>query len=76
MIEQPSKRVIQALATLQSDPDFQEVKEWLTLSLDTIKRDALQTKDEVHTRWYQGAGQVLEQFLTKVATARETLRKF
>lgn len=76
MIEQPNKRVIQALATLESDADFQEIKDWLARSLQQIKRDALNTKDEVHTRWYQGAGQALDEFLTKASQARETIRKF
>lgn len=76
MIEQPSKRVIQALATLESDADFKEVKEWLAHSLQQIQHDALHTKDEVQTRWCQGAGQVLDEFLTKANLARETIRKF
>lgn len=76
MIEQPNKRVIQALANLESDKDFQDIKDWLANSLQQIKHDALNTKDEVQTRWFQGAGQALEEFLTKASAARETIRKF
>lgn len=76
MIEQPSKRVIQALANLDNDNDFKEVVAWLDRSLQQIKHDALNTKDEVQTRWYQGAGQALDEFLAKASQARETIRKF
>lgn len=76
MIEQPSKRVIQALANLDNDKDFQEVADWLKRSLQQIQHDALNTKDEVQTRWYQGAGQAIDEFLTKASQARETIRKF
>lgn len=76
MLEQPSKRVIQALSNLDNDNDFKDVVEWLNRSLQQIKHDALNTKDEVQTRWYQGAGQALDEFLTKASQARETIRKF
>jgi hypothetical protein len=76
VIEQPSKRVIQSLANLESDNDFKEVVDWLNRSLQQIKHDALHTKDEVQTRWYQGAGQALDEFLIKASQARETIRKF
>ncbi len=76
VIEQPSKRVIQSLANLESDNDFKEVVDWLNRSLQQIKHDALHTKDEVQTRWYQGAGQAIDEFLIKASQARETIRKF
>ena len=76
MIEQPSKRVIQSLANLQNDNDFKEVVDWLNRSLQQIKHDALHTKDEVQTRWLQGAGQTIEDLLTRATSARETIRKF
>jgi len=76
VIEQPSKRVIQSLANLESDNDFKEVVDWLNRSLQQIQHDALHTKDEVQTRWYQGAGQALDEFLIKASQARETIRKF
>jgi len=76
VIEQPNKRVIQALANLEGNNDFKDVKEWLANSLQQIKHDALNTKDEVQTRWYQGAGQAIEAFLNKADQARETIRKF
>ena len=76
MLEQPSKRIIQALANLEADKDFQDIVDWMTHSLEQLKRDVLNTKDEVQTRWYQGGGQVLEEFLKKANEARETIRKF
>lgn len=76
MLNNPSKRVIQALATLESDADFQEVVAWLQDSKNHFALDGFYTKDEVQSRWYQGAGQVLTEFLDKAKSARETIRKF
>ena len=63
MLITPSKRVIQALATLESDTEFQEVVAWLEDSRKHFSLDGFYTKDEVQSRWYQGAGQVLTEFL-------------
>lgn len=76
MLSQPTKRVIQALATLENDNDFQEVLAWMQDSLDNISKDGFYTKDEAQTRWCQGAGQVITEFLDKARTAREVIRKF
>lgn len=76
MLTTPSKRVIQALATLESDPDFKEVVAWLEDSRKHFSLDSFYTKDEVQSRWYQGAGQALTEFLEKAQAARETIRKF
>lgn len=76
MLLQPNKRVIQALAALESDPDFKEVFNWVAASLNQIDRDCRLTKDEVQTRWLQGASQALEAFISKAIQARDTARKF
>jgi hypothetical protein len=76
VLKNPSKRVIQALAALESDPDFKEVLAWLEESRNTFMLDGFYTKDEVQSRWFQGAGQAVTEFLDKAQLARETLRKF
>jgi predicted ATP-binding protein involved in virulence len=76
VLEQPSKRLIQSLANLDNDNDFKEVLDWMKRSLQQIQHDSLNTKDEVQTRWYQGAGQAIDEFLVKATQARETIRKF
>ncbi len=76
MLSNPSKRVLQALATLESDADFKEVVAWLEESRKTFALDGFYTKDEVQSRWFQGAGQALTEFLDKASAARETIRKF
>lgn len=76
MLIQPSKRVIQALATLEHDNDFQEVLTWLQASLDSISKDGFYLKDDAQTRWHQGAGQVITEFIDKANTARDVIRKF
>lgn len=76
MLINPNKRVLQALATLESDADFKELVAWLEESRKHISHDGFYTKDEVQSRWYQGAGQALTEFLEKAKAARETIRKF
>lgn len=76
MLTHPSKRVIQALAALEGNGDFQEVIGWLQETLNDVARDGFYAKDEHQARWHQGAGQVLTELLDKARTARETARKF
>jgi len=68
-------RVLAALASLDGNNDFEEVCKWLDESLRTIRGETDLTRDEVQTRWNQGASQVLDEFLTKKRSARDTLHK-
>jgi len=76
VLTHPTKRVLQALATLEGNADFQEVMAWLQDSVQTIARDGFYVKDEHQARWHQGAGQALTELLEKSSNARETVRKF
>ena len=76
MISQPDKRVIQALAVLDGDNNFEIVKQWLRTTLEALNKDGPYSKDEVQTRWNQGAQQMLLEFLEKADHAQETIRKF
>lgn len=76
MIAQPDKRVIQALNTLDGNPDFDVIKQWLGITLKDLQENGAYTKDEVQSRWNQGASQLILEFLKKADTARETLKKF
>jgi hypothetical protein len=74
MLDKPSLRVLSALVSLDG-PEFEVVKGWLQSSLQNLYTDSCRTSDDVHSRWKQGAAQVLEDFLKKSETARETLNK-
>lgn len=76
MITQPSKQAIQALATLDGDLHFEVVKQWLRTTLNELNEQTPYSKDEVQTRWNQGAQQLLQEFLQRADNAQETIRKF
>lgn len=76
MIAQPDKRVIQSLSNLDGNTDFDVIKQWLRITLKDLNENGAYAKDEVQTRWNQGATQLIYEFLTKADTARETLKKF
>jgi hypothetical protein len=76
VIAQPDKRVIQSLSNLDGNTDFDVIKQWLRITLKDLNENGAYAKDEVQTRWNQGATQVIYEFLTKADTARETLKKF
>lgn len=75
MINQPDKRILQALASLEGQHDFEVIKEWLRTTLASLNEHTAYSKDEVQTRWSQGAQQLLLEFLEKADNARSTLRK-
>lgn len=76
MIAQPDKRVIQALLNLDGNPDFDVIKQWLGTTLKDLHENGAYTKDEIQSRWNQGAAQLVMEFLKKADTARETIKKF
>lgn len=75
MLTKPPARVIAALASLDGNNDFEEVCKWLDESLSSIRSLNDSTKDEVQTRWNQGASQALHELLEKKRNARDTLYK-
>lgn len=75
MLTKPSPRVIQALANLEGNADFEAIKDWLRTSSISLAIDSCGCKDEVLARWSQGAVQVLNQFSDSAASAREVIRK-
>lgn len=75
MLAKPPIKVLASLASLEGNHDFEEVCKWLEESLEQIRSENDSTKDEVQSRWNQGASQALAQFLEKKRNAREILRK-
>ena len=71
MLEKPSLRVIQALNNLEGNVEFQLVLTWLQSSLDEIRKTNDSTKDEVLTRWNQGASQAIAAFVDASKNARQ-----
>ena len=75
MLKRLDKNVASAFSTLRLDPQFQTVLEWLKSSLEDVRRDNDSTKDEVLTRWNQGAAQALAEILATAEQSQELLRK-
>lgn len=75
MLNHTDKKVLQALAGLESNTDFQVVKDWLYASLNQMYMDGAYAREDHQARWFQGAEQVLAEFLNKAENAREAIRK-
>ena len=75
MLNKPSARVLNALASLEGNSEFEVVSGWLEESLRTLYTDSVSTHDDVRSRWMQGAAQAVDDFLIKSKTARDTLNK-
>lgn len=75
MLPKTPNTIVAALASLEGNSDFEMVCKWLDECLRTIRVETDYTRDEVQTRWNQGASQVLDDFLTRKSLARETLYK-
>jgi len=75
MLLKPPARVVAALSSLEGNNDFEEICKWLDESLSDLRKQNDLTRDEVQTRWHQGASQVLDELLEKKRSARDTLYK-
>ena len=80
MIRYPSDpekkvRVLESLSNLEHNEAFKTVMHWLIDEAGRISKGNNEIKDEVVLRWCQGRFQLLDGFLTKAVTARETLEK-
>ena len=75
MLSKTPARVVAALSSLGGNSDFEEICKWLDESLAEIRKSTDVTRDEVQTRWNQGASQAIDEFLKKKRSARDTLYK-
>lgn len=75
MLHKPDARVLSALAALEGDHNFKTILEWMEVSLAEIDRDTRTTKDEVLTRWSQGASQALAEFVGATKNARSAMNR-
>lgn len=75
MLAKPTNQVLAALTALQGNPNFETVRAWLEQSRQDLYVESCETKDEVLSRWKQGAAQAVNELLTKAAEAPEVMRK-
>jgi hypothetical protein len=69
------ERVLRALVSLEDDPNFEALAEWLERRLTAIRAATDKQPNEVLLRWQQGRAQELVEFLDIRATAREQLHR-
>mgnify|MGYP003643052826 CR=1 FL=1 len=75
MLQKPSIQVLNALASLKGNNQFETILQWMEASLQDLYRDSSNTKDEVLCRWQQGAAQAVSEILEKSKDAEEVIRK-
>lgn len=75
MLAKPTNQVLAALTALQGNPNFETVRAWLEQSRQALYVESCETKDEVLSRWKQGAAQAVNELLTKAAEAPEVIRR-
>lgn len=75
MLKRPDQKVLQAFASLEGNFSFETIRSWLEESLQDLYRDSCNTKDEVLSRWQQGAAQAVGEILEKSKEAKDVIRK-
>jgi len=75
MLKRPDEKVLQALANLEGNLSFETIRSWLEESLQDLYRDSCNTKDDVLSRWQQGAAQAVGEILEKSKEAGNVIRK-
>jgi hypothetical protein len=75
MLVRPNQQVLSALASLQGNASFETVRAWLEDSRQHLYSGMSVTKDEVLTRWQQGAVQAVDELLETACNAQEVIRK-
>lgn len=75
MLIKPSQQVLVALASLEGNPHFETIRSWLEDSRQSLYADSCRTKDDVLSRWQQGAAQAVDELLSKAQEAPEVVRK-
>lgn len=76
MLKRPDQRVLNALAALENDPHFEDVRKWMNDSLQDLYVQMSETKDETLSRWSAGAAQAVKEFVRYSEEARSILQKF
>lgn len=75
MLKKPDTQVLNALASLQGNSNFETIRSWLESSLQDLYVTSSMTKDEVLSRWNQGAAQAVAELLEKANEAPEVIRR-
>lgn len=75
MLTRPTERILSALTSLEGNKDFAVVLDWIKQSREDLVVAGMHSKEEVLSRWHQGAYQALDALIQHAEKARNTLRK-
>lgn len=75
MLNQLNRQELSALAALVHDPNFQTVLQWLKKSHQDLAIASCESRDEVLSRWQQGAVQAVGEFINRAESSVEVIRK-
>jgi hypothetical protein len=75
ILGRPNEKVLNALASLEGNPDYEVVRGWLHSSLLDLYVNSTRTRDDVLSRWLQGAAQVVAEMLEHSNNARDAIRR-
>lgn len=59
-MRRPPQKVISALASLQGNPSFETLREWIVEEREDLVQSLTNTKEETLLRWSQGQKQALD----------------
>jgi predicted ATP-binding protein involved in virulence len=76
MLKRPDQKVLNALAALESNSSFEDVRKWMEESLQDLYVQTTETKDETLSRWSAGAAQAAREFIRYSKEASSILQKF
>lgn len=71
----PDRKVLEAAARLQGNPDFDAIINWIVSSEQLFLRDLVMSKDTEDMLRAQGGCQVLADIKSHVVNARDSLSK-
>jgi hypothetical protein len=69
------RRLLQAFATLENDPDFRVIVGWVRAERDAARASNDSMKDETIVRWNQGKAQLGTKFTDLAESARSKLHQ-
>ena len=74
MLKKPDERVISAFASLEGNHDIEVIKTWIVESKQELVKLSMESRDDVLTRWHQGAYQALDFLSDYAGRARSLIR--
>lgn len=69
------RRLLQAFATLEHEPDFKVILDWIRSRRDAARSGNDAMKDETIVRWNQGKAQLGTEIISLAETARAKLNQ-